>query len=173
MRTDKLLSIMKVLAWVIFIGLCIRTGTILVLSIYSMLSGQELQQSIYEGFYISGLYEQNLTSYLLILLSVIVAEVLKTYMFFLVTKLFKSINLDQPFSKTLSQLITSISYVALAIGVFSFFGNAFMQWYRSQGVVFSYEWVSTEFIFLAGILFIIGAIFKRGLDLQSETDLTV
>lgn len=173
MRTQKLLSVMKVLAWIVFIGHCIRTGTIVVLSVYSLIAGKELTESIYTGFFISGLYDQNMVSYVIILVSIILAESLKTYLFFLVTKFFTGLNLSQPFSKPIAVLITSISYVSLAIGVFSLMGNAFMQWYRSQGVLFSYNWVSDEFIFLAGILFIIAAIFKRGLVLQAETDLTI
>ena len=173
MRTEKILKVMKVLVWIVFIGSCIKTGTIAVLSVYSLISGNELTESIYAGFYIDGLMEQNTFAYAMILASVIIVEALKAYLFFFVTKFFSKINLERPFSTATSQLLVSISYIALAIGVFSMLGNAFMQWYRSQGILFSYDWVSNEFLFLAGILFIIAAVFKRGLALQSETEFMV
>lgn len=53
------------------------------------------------------------------------------------------------------------------------FSNAHHQWMRQNGLPIPENWISGEFIFLAGVIFIIAQIFKKGIELQSENELTI
>ena len=66
-----------------------------------------------------------------------------------------------------------ISIVALEIGILAIISNAYAKWLMKSGVEVIYESNSTEFLFLAGIVFVIAQIFKRGLEIQNENELTV
>ncbi|GLU53977.1 hypothetical protein Dfri01_34380 [Dyadobacter frigoris] len=44
--------------------------------------------------------------------------------------------------------------------------------FKRTGII-SEAWAAEEFIFMAGLVFIISRVFKRGVEIQSENDLTV
>jgi uncharacterized membrane protein YjjP (DUF1212 family) len=74
----------------------------------------------------------------------------------------------------------NIGYLALGIGIFSWWGNNFSNWLKVIGknvTAQSFENLNFEgadiWLFMAVILLIFGMIFKKGIELQSENDLTV
>lgn len=86
--------------------------------------------------------------------------------------------MSRPFSKEVGSFIFKISYLALLIGLFSFWGVKYTEWLIKQGV----KMPDTQHLRLSGAdvwlfmsvsLFVIAQIFKRGIEIQSENELTV
>lgn len=102
---------------------------------------------------------------------------LQAYLFYLATRLFEKINLEKPFSEIVSKLILKISYVIFEIGILAIITTNYSERLHKKGIVLPdiNEFVnsSSEYIFFAGIVYIIAQIFKRGIELQNENDLTV
>ena len=171
-NTKQILEILKVFAWIIFIGLCIKTGAIIFSFIISLFNS-EAAANLYLGQDLSDVFASGIWGYVLINSFLIAIAGLKAYMFYLVVQLFTAINLEQPFSQSVGALLLKLSRVALGIGILAFIFNAYAKWLYKAGIPFDYDGSSTEFLFLAGIVFVIAQIFKRGLELQDENELTV
>jgi hypothetical protein len=92
-------------------------------------------------------------------------------------KIFLKINLVKPFSEDVSRLISGIGYVALGIGILEQIVNKNCDWLAKQGVALpdlqSVLGRGGEFLLLGGIIFIIAQVFKRGIEIQTENELTV
>ena len=172
LSTKLILEILKVLTWIAFIGLCIKTGAILVSSIVSLFNPQA-SGDLYMGLDLSEFYSAGIWHYFSILSLIISVEALKAYMFYLVIKLFSALDLEQPFSLSVGSLLIKISRAALMIWIVATIGNSYIRGYAARGLNFEYDWGGDAFLFLAGIIFVIAHIFKRGLELQNENELTV
>ena len=86
--------------------------------------------------------------------------------------------MSQPFSQEVRHFIIKIAYLALGIGLFTSWGVKYTGWLVSQGV----KMPDTQHLRLGGadvwlfmgiILFVIAQIFKRGIEIQTENELTV
>ncbi len=170
--TKKILEVLKVFAWIIYIGLCIEAGAIIISFIVSLFN-QEAVAKLYLGQDLTEVYNSGLWKYLATNSFLIALPALKAYMFYLVIQLLSGINLEQPFSQSVGSLLQRISRVALEIGILAILLNGYAKWLLKNGTQFDYDGSSTEFLFLAGIVFVIAQIFKRGLELQDENELTV
>jgi len=84
----------------------------------------------------------------------------------------------QPFNAEMGRFILNISYVTLLIGLFSYWGVNYAEWLTKQGVkmpdVQSLRLGGADvWLFMSVTLFVIGQIFKRGIEIQTENDLTI
>ncbi|MCA1761022.1 MAG: DUF2975 domain-containing protein [Bacteroidales bacterium] len=173
MKTEQVLEILKVVAWIIFIGLCIKTGALLISFLVSLFINSAGAGNLYLGINLSELYAFSTGHYIALVGLVIFLSGLKAWLFFHVVKIISKINIAHPFSEYTAGLISKMSGIALQIGITAFITNAYAKWLMKSQVQFSYEGGETEFLFLAAILFVIAAIFKRGIELQSENELTI
>ena len=86
--------------------------------------------------------------------------------------------MSQPFSREVGRFIFKISYLALSIGLFSWWGVKYTEWFVKQGVKMpDIEYLrlggADVWLFMGVILFVIAQIFKRGIEIQTENELTV
>lgn len=176
-RTKQVLKIMHILSWIIFFGLCIKTGAILYSFFVSLFINRAGAKDLHLGLNLSDLYRFDKWHYVAVVLLMVFLSALKTYIFYLVIKIFLKINFVHPFSKEVSSLISGISYVSLGIGVLTLAANGYCDWLTSKGVSFpdlqAYLGGAAEFLLLGGIIFIIAQVIKRGIEIQSENELTV
>jgi hypothetical protein len=176
-RTNLILRITHILAWVIFIGICIRTGAILYSFFVSMVMNPAAAKNLHLGLNLSVLYGFSTKYYSMVVLLIIAVSVLKAYIFYLVIKIFSTINFVHPFSREVSVLVSKISYIALLTGLLTLLANSYCEWLIKSGATLpdlvQYLGAGSEFIFFAGIIFFIAQVFKRGIEIQSENELTV
>lgn len=170
------LMLTTVVIWSIFIGLCIQAGALLFTFAYSLFN-PIVSQNLYEGLNLSALREQNIWYYGGVLSIVLFIAGQKAYLFFLMIRIFLKINLIQPFSREVSKLISSISYVALEIGAGIIIASGIFKWMQVRG--YELDRVPQilgggfEFLLMAALLIAIGMVFKRGVEIQEENELTV
>ena len=177
-KTKQILNVLKVVSWVIFFGLCLQTGVIIFTFIYSFFNPL-VAENLHLGLDLSNLYNANIGNYSFVVSCLIILSGLKAYIFYLVVKIFLTIDFQNPFTFNLASLLAQISYISFAIWILSVFGNAYADWLIKNVMktpelnLQNYLGGSSEFFFLGMIVFVISQVFKRGIELQSENELTI
>jgi hypothetical protein len=102
---------------------------------------------------------------------------LKAYIFYIIIKIFSKINYTHPFSTGVNRLISTISYVALGVGIIAMITNTYSDWLSTKGVALDnlgdYLTGGPEFLFMGIIIFFLSQVFRRGIEIQSENSLTI
>ena len=105
---------------------------------------------------------------------------MRAYLFYLIIKILhdKKLDMAQPFSKEVGRFILRMSYVTLLIGLFSWYGVKYTEWLVQQGVKMpDIQYLrlggADVWLFMSVTLFVIAQIFKRGIEIQTENELTV
>ncbi len=175
-RNNFVFTILKIVAWIIFVSLSIEAGAMLVNFIFSVYK-PEMVHNLYQKLDLSQMYQQSQWAYFSMYSLILVIMILKAFMFYLVIMLVTKLNLLKPFSSFTAEYITKISYFTLSIGLISFFASLTAENLMHRGIeidALSQFWVDSEaYIFMAAIIYIIATIFSRGVELQNENDLTV
>lgn len=86
--------------------------------------------------------------------------------------------MSQPFSREVGRFIFKLSYLTLLIGMFSLWGVRYAEWLVKQGVKMpDIQYLrlggADVWLFMSVTLFVIAQIFKRGIEIQTENELTV
>lgn len=173
-QTTTVLTIMKVLIWIVFIGLCIKTGALIISFLISLFGNPLAAYDLYLGFDLSSVQELGQWHYICYISTLIIFTGLKAEIAYLAIKIFMKFNLEHPFSESVSQLIGRIARMALIAGILVILLGGYVGWLTETGNIEISGWEGGEgFLFLAGIVFIIAQVFKRGVELQSENELTI
>lgn len=170
-KTENILWVMKILAWIVFIGLMVVAGSIVISYIVSI-GNPHAAKDLYQGLDLSAYRQQNFANYTLIVAYKVMLYALQAYIAYLMIKLLSGLNISKPFSTDVVKLMQRISYSILCIWLITVVHNihiAVLE--KSYGIVATY--ISGDSIFLAGIVYILAQMFKRGVEIQSENDLTV
>lgn len=173
---DFIWNAIQVICWFIFAGLCVQTGALLFNYIYSLFR-PIATNNLHLGLDLSVIYEQSITIYSVLFSLVIAISTLKAVVFYFVLRLFKKLKLVKPFTETVSALISNISYYAFSVGVLSYVAHQFTKNLSHKGYdvnVISRYWNDNDaYLMMAAILFVIALIFRKGIELQNESELTV
>jgi len=160
----------------IFVGLCIEAGALIVNFVYSLFK-PEIVAYLYEKLDLSDMYSRSKWAYFGMYSFIMVISVLKAIMFYIVIRLLMKLDLSKPFSSFVSEQISLISYFTFSIGILSYIARQTAKNLLHRG----YEidqldrfWVDSEaFILMAAVVYVIATIFKKGIELQNDQDLTV
>ena len=85
-KTNYLFIGLHIVAWVIFVGLCIEAGALIVNFIFSLFK-PEIVHNLYQKLDLSDLYSRSKWSYYCMYSFIMVISVLKAYLFYIVIKL--------------------------------------------------------------------------------------
>ncbi|PZX94578.1 DUF2975 domain-containing protein [Flavobacterium aquariorum] len=171
-KTESILTAMNVLTWIVFIGLLIHTGAIIISYSISIFN-PDGAKNLYMGLDLFSLRQLDIWKYSVTVFLTITILGLKAYTAYLVILILSKINLEHPFTMSIALLIEKVSHVILGTWVVAMLANAYQEWLRQKSFPIPENWISGEFIFLAGVIFIIAQIFKKGIELQSENELTI
>jgi len=176
--TKQILKVLYVLAWIIFVGLGIEAGAYIFNTFY-VLAKPEAASNFW-GIDLSGLYKHDRGYFFVETFIMIIVALLKTIMFYLIVKVLhnKKLDLSQPFSKDVYRFIINVAYLVLGIGLFSWRGAEYAESFINQGVkIPDIQHLNLGgadvWLFMSVTLFVIAQIFKRGIEIQSENELTV
>lgn len=167
---------LTIIAWIIFIGLCIESGAMIVNFIFSMYN-PEFVQKLYQKLDLSELYNQSKWAYFGMYSFVLVISLLKAILFYVVVELVSKIDLSKPFNSFVSKKISLISYFTFSIGILSYIAQQTaknLQHHEYAIDSLNQFWVDSQaFIIMAAIIYVIAVIFAKGVEIQNENDLTV
>lgn len=175
-KSAYIFKFLQVVAWLIFVGVCIEAGALAVNFVYSLWNPLVLK-NLYNKLDLSAMYEQSQFVFFLMYSFILSISLLKAFLFYDVIKLVGKLDLQKPFSEFVSKQISRVSSLSLTIGLLTVIASQVVKSISQKGFdvnQLNFYWTDGEaFIFMAAILFIIATIFKRGIELQSENDLTV
>ena len=181
-KTDFLFKVLNVIAWIIFVALCIDSGGLIVNFFIILFINPMAASKFWGGLNLSPLYNFNQSHFVTIVALLIIVSVLKSILFYLIVNIFhkKKLNLANPFNEQLGRYIFNLSYLAFGIGLFSYWGNNFSNWLKLIGqsslsqTIQNIKFEGADvWLFMGVILIIFAMIFKKGIELQSENELTV
>jgi len=178
--TKQILKVLLLLSWILFIGVCIEAGGCIFSAGYTLLINPVNAAHFWTGNDLSGLFKYDPGYFISETLLISIATVLKACMFYLIVRMLhnKKLDMAQPFSHEVRRFILNMSWLAFGIGLFTQRGVKYTEWLVNKGV----NMPDTQHLHLGGadvwlfmgvILFVIAQIFKRGIEIQSENELTV
>jgi len=177
--SKQMLKILYVLSWIIFVGVCIEAGGFMVNAVFA-LANPMVVKHLWQEVDLSDLFRYDHGYFFVITLIMSIVAVMRAWLFYLIIKILhdKKLNIAQPFSKEVGRFIFTISYVVLLIGLFSWWGVKYAEWLAKQGVKMpDIQYLrlggADVWLFMSVTLFVIAQIFKRGIEIQTENELTV
>lgn len=175
-RSNFVFKALHIIAWVIFVGLSIEAGGLLVNFVVSIYK-PEFVQNLYQKLDLSDMYHRSQWTFFGMYSLILAVAVLKAFLFYKVVVLMYRIDLSNPFSSYVSKQITELSYSTLSIGLVSVVARQAAKNMQHHGYTvdnLNQFWGDGQaFILMAAVIYVIAIIFKKGVELQNENDLTV
>ena len=179
LSTRQILIILLILSWIIFVGISIDAGGLIVNAIFAI-AKPSVVPHLWKSVDLTALFNYDRGWFAVIVLVMAIVAMIKAWLFYRIIKMLsdKNLSLAQPFRQEVRRFIFYISCLALMIGVISTIGTRYIDRLVKEGV----EMPDTQllhlggadvWLFMAVILFVIGQIFKRGIEIQTENELTV
>ena len=165
-----------VIAWIIFVGLCIEAGGLIVNFVFHLYN-PEIIQNLYQKLDLMELYKSSNSAFYNVYSFILITSILKAVLFYTVISLMHKMNLTKPFSVFVAKKISLVSYYALSIGFLRYIGQKVVKNLNHRSIALDnlnqFLGDSEAFIFMGAVIYIIAEIFKTGVKLQEENDLTV
>src|SRR5258708_2961701 len=178
--TKQILKILYVLSWIIFVGVCVEAGGFIFNAFFTLVINPVDAKFFQPGIDLSDLYRYDRGYFLEETIHMSMVAVLRAWLFYLIIKILhdKKLDLSQPFSKEVGRFIFTISYVSLMIGALSWWGAAYTGWLVKKGVRMpDIQYLrlggADVWLFMGVTLFGFAQIFKTGIEIKPENDLTV
>jgi hypothetical protein len=167
---------LHIVAWIIFVGLSIEAGGLIVNFIFTIYK-PELIPNLYQKLDLREMYVNSKWAFFGMYSFILIISFLKAYLFYLLVSLMHKIDLSKPFNISISQQITKISYCTFSIGLLSYIARQSSKQLQQDGYAIdnlNQFWADSQaFILMAAVIYVIAIIFKRGVEIQNENDLTV
>ena len=167
---------LKIVSWIIFVGLCIEAGALIVNFLFSLFK-PEFVQNLYQKLDLSDMYERSQWAFFSMYSFILFISILKAYLFYIVIKLVTKINLSKPFNSFVSKQISQISYFTLSIGLISYMARQSAKNLQHHGYsidALNPFWADSQaFVLMAAVIYIIAIIFTKGVEYQDELEETV
>lgn len=133
--------------------------------------------NLYQKLNLVQMYRESKLAFFGIYSFILIISILKACLFYIVIHLMHKMDLQKPFNSFVSRQILKISYYTLAIGFLSHIARELTKTVMHHGFVsenINKFWADSQaFIFMGAVIYIIATIFKKGVDIQNENDLTV
>lgn len=178
--SKEMLTSLHIMAWIIFIGICIEAGGIIFNTFFTLVINPIGARNFWMQIDLSNLISYDKGYFLVVTTIMSIVALMKALLFYLIVKLFynKLFDFNRPFNSTLNQLISNLAYLSFGIGLFSIWGLKYTAWLRLKGIIIPsvddlHLGGADVWLFMSVILFVIAQIFKRGIEIQIENDLTV
>ena len=126
-RTEQILTVITILAWIAFIGFMIEAGAILVSFGVSCIN-PDAAKDLYKGLNLYDLRQLNFWYYAQHVSLMAVFPILKTYVMFMLIKIVSKINLANPFTMEVANRLEKISYALFAGWLFALISSAHSGW---------------------------------------------
>jgi hypothetical protein len=174
-----MLKILYVLSWLIFIGVCIEAGGFITNAVFTLIRPAVVSRLWHEAD-LSGLLAYNRWYFFILTLFMSIVAVLRACMFYQIIKILhdRKLDMSQPFSRAIQRFILKLSLIALLIGLFSGWGVTYADGLVKQGVAMpGVQYLrlggADVWLFMSVVLFVIAQMFRRGIEIQSENELTI
>lgn len=174
-KTETILTVSKYLALMGAVWYSILWGSQLTTLIASFISPDWAKRTYQVDLNVFSIREHSIAYYVYAMSLKVAVSALIAFVWFVVFDLLSKLTLQTPFSRKVEKKLERIAYLLLGVWIIS---NIFWKiyiYYLSQdtGVQLPVNNSGDEYLFMAAIIYIISQIFKRGIEIQEENDLTV
>ena len=174
-RTKNILVILRILAFMGAIKYSIDCGAQLTHFVASFISTDWAKRTYEVNLDIFNIREKSVSFYSYAMCLTIAVSALKATIWYVVFALLTKLKLQTPFSMEVEKKLESIAFLSLGVWIVgSIFWKTYI-YYLSQatGIQLPANSNGDEYFFMAGIVYIISQIFKRGIEIEEENQLTV
>ncbi len=175
-KNNFVFIVLNIVAWIIFVGLSIEAGGLIVNFIFSIFK-PEMVPNLYQKMDLSELYNRSQWAFYGMYSFVLFISILKCILFYIVIMLLLKLDLEKPFNSYVSEKITQISYFTFSIGLLSYIARETAKNLQHRGYEIDqlnpFFVDSQAFILMAAVVYVIAVIFKKGIEIQSENELTI
>lgn len=171
-RTEQILATMPILAWVAFTAYVIETGAVLYSYTISFVD-PEAAKDVYRGLNLYRLSKINFWYYTQAISLVAGLAVSKAVVAWLVIRALTKFRLENPFTMDMVVRLEKISYAAFGTWILAMVSNGHLAWMMKETGELQGNWISGEFIFIIALVYVMSQIFRRGVEIQTENELTV
>ncbi len=173
-RTQLLLKIMLIVTWVAFIGFMIRAGTVMFLyglSIYK----PETVTNFYEGLNLYTIYQNSFWKYSVTVVLMACIPLMNSLIALQVIKILSQFKIKSPFTMEVALRLQKVSALAFGVWILLVLMNTYnLVTFGGVELASLPKPHSGDYVLImAVLLFIISQVFKRGVELQADNDLTV
>jgi Protein of unknown function (DUF2975) len=174
-KTEKVLMILKILALLGGIGYSIECGSELLSLVASFINPEWAKHTYSADQNIFGIREYSISFYVYAMCLTIVVSALKAFIWYVVFDLLSRLKLQTPFSIEVEKKLERIAYLLLGVWVMSsIFWKTYIYYLsKATGIHLPTNNTGDEYFFIAGIVYIISQVFKRGIEIQEENQLTI
>ncbi|HEX6225191.1 MAG TPA: DUF2975 domain-containing protein [Chryseolinea sp.] len=173
-KTEKVLLVLKVLAWIAMIGYVVQ-GAGQTISFGLSLFNPVAAKNIYgTSLYLYDIYLHSLEYFIYIMSLFIVLAAMNGYVWYRIARMLTNFNLKEPFSRGVARTLEEVGIQLLGIWTVSIIAEQSISWIsKNSGIHLERFHAVNEYLFIAGIVYIISQVFKRGIEIQEENELTV
>lgn len=167
---------LRIIAWLIFVGLSIEAGGLIVNFIVSIYNPAFISR-LYQKLDLSDMYKSSKWVFFSVYSFILFIAILKAWLFYVVIRLVSKFDLEAPFNSFASKQIMQISYFTFSIGIISHIAKQTVKSLQHYGYTvdnLNQFWADSQaYILMSAVIYVIACIFKKGVELQNENDLTV
>lgn len=174
-RTEVILMGSKFLALLGGIGFSIIWGSHLLTLVSSFINLEWAKHTMDANVNLFRIREQSIAYFTIALGLIIAVNALKALIWYVVYELLLKLSLQNPFSIVVEKKVELIAFLILGVWIVSsMMGKTYLHYLDKEiGIQLNTFDIGDEYLFMAGIIYIISQIFKRGIEMQQENDLTV
>jgi hypothetical protein len=174
-KTETILTVSKYLALLGGIANSILWGSQLLTLTSSFINPAWAKRTYQVDLNLFSIRDQSIGFYVCAMILTIAVSVLKALFWYKVFELLSELKLQSPFSREVVNKLERMAYILFCVWIVS---SIFWKTYtfyltNATGIQLPIRNTDDEYLFMAGIIYIISQIFKRGIELQEENQLTV
>ena len=174
-KTETILMVSKFLALLGGIWYSILCGSQLLTLVASFINPDWAKRTYEADLNLFNVREHSIGFYVYGMCLTIAVSALKALIWYVVFQLLSKLKLQTPFSMEVEKKLERIAYLLLGVWIVGSIFWEIYAYYLSQdtGIQLPANNTGDEYFFMAGIVYIISQIFKRGIEIEEENQLTV
>lgn len=174
-KTQTILNVSKILAFMGFVGYSIICCSQLTTLVSSFINPDWAKRTYEVDLNLFSIRDHSIPYYVYAMCLTILASAFKVFVWYIIFDLLLKLKLETPFSMEVEKKLEKIAYLLLGVWLMSgFFWNIYIYYLSADtGIKLPANNSSDEYLFMAGIIYIISQVFKRGIEIQEENQLTV
>jgi hypothetical protein len=174
-KTETILSVSKILALLGGIWYSILCGSQLLTLVSSFINPEWAKHTYQADQNLFGVREHSTGYFVSGICLTIAVSAIKALIWYLVVALLTKLKLQTPFSMEVEKKLETIAYLLFCVWLVSdIFWDIYIYYLANEkGIQLATINSGDEYLFMAGIIYIISQIFKRGIEIQEENQLTV
>ena len=178
--SKNFLTVLHIGAWIIFVGVCIEAAGFITSTISTIALDPERAKHFWHQVDLSSLYNYDKVEFLIQSVLICLVALLRVVIFYLIIMFLhkKKIDISRPFSNDLTRFTQQIAYLSIFTGILSAQGAKFAARLEGKGIslpdIENMRLGGADvWLFMGLILLVIAQVFKKGIEIQSENELTV